>query len=99
MIRITVDQSDEELVLKLEGCLVGAFVDALVTCWPQAMRKLAGRRLQVDLRGLCQVDDRGRRVLAHLHENGARFVASGCVMPEIVREIAVASPRPSPERN
>jgi hypothetical protein len=93
MIRITVYQTPEELVLKLEGCLVGDSVDALDSCWRQAARTLAGRRLQVDLRALCQVDGRGRTVLTRLHAAGARFVASGCVMPEIVREIAAEVPR------
>jgi hypothetical protein len=93
MIRITTHQTAEEVVLELEGCLVGDSVDALDGYWRQAARTLAGRRLQVDLRALCQVDERGRTVLMRLHADGARFVASGCVMPEIVREIAAEVPR------
>jgi hypothetical protein len=98
MIRITVHQTPEELVLTLEGSLIGDSVEALDACWRGAAATLAGRRLQVDLRALCQVDDRGRTLLTRLHIAGARFVTSGCVMPEMVREIAVAARRLFPER-
>ncbi len=85
-------------MLKLEGCLVGAWVDELEVCWVEARPTLKGRRLRVDLRGVCQVDDRGRELMARLYADGARFVSSGCVMPEIVREIAAGDHRIFNER-
>lgn len=93
MIRITVHQTSEEVVLKLEGCLSGDSVDALAACWRDVSQSLSGRRLEVDLRGLCHVDGHGRTLLTNLHGDGARFMASGCVMPEIVREIAGSARR------
>ena len=87
MLRITIHRADDELVLKLEGCLAGAWVEELDACWRQATQTQK-RGLQVDLRGLCHVDEAGRELMARMHLDGARFVASGCVMPEVVREIS-----------
>ena len=91
MIRITIHQTDDELVLQLEGRLVGAWVDELEACWLAARPSRHRRSLRVDLRGVCQVDDRGRELLGRLYADRAAFVASGCVMPELIREIAAAA--------
>ena len=98
MIRITIRQSDDDLTLKLEGYLVGAWVDELEVSWLAARPTLQGRRLRVDLRGLCQVDDRGRQLMARLYADGAQFVSSGCVMPEVVREIVSGDHRTFTEK-
>ena len=98
MIRITIHQTDEELVLTLEGGLAGAWAGELEACWSQARSARGGRRLTVDLRGICHVDDRGREAMARLAAEGARFVTSGCVMPELIRELAAGRPSAPLER-
>ena len=91
MIRITLHHTERDLTFELEGSLAGASVRELEACWLDARRLRHGRRLRVDVRGLYQVDARGRDLMARLYEDGAEFVASGCVMPEVVREIAAAA--------
>jgi hypothetical protein len=49
--------------------------------------KLGGRRLQIDLTAVCHVDGDARELLTSMYRRGASFVASGCVMPEVLREI------------
>lgn len=98
MIRITIHHTADHLVFTVEGCLVGAWVAELETSWIQARPTLHGRHLRVDLRGVCQVDDAGRELMARLYADGAEFVASGCVMPEVVSEIAAAGRRVLLER-
>lgn len=98
MIRITIHHTDDRLTLKLEGCLTGASVPELETCWLDAGPTLQGRQLRIDLRGVCQVDNRGRELMARLYADGAEFAASGCVMPELVREIAAGDYRNFTER-
>ena len=88
MIRITIQHTADDLLLKVEGSLIEPWVRELEASWDGARPTLGGRRLHVDLRGVCQVDDGGRELMARLHADGARFVTSGCVMPEVVREIA-----------
>jgi ABC-type transporter Mla MlaB component len=88
MFRITSETGDDELVMKLEGALVGPFVPELHGCWRAAVENAAGRPIRVDLTDVCHVDAAGQELMARMFRAGARFVASGCVMPEIVREIS-----------
>jgi hypothetical protein len=85
MFRIT-SHIDHDLVVKVEGCLTGPCVPALDACWHEAT--LAGLGLRVDLTDVCHVDHDGRVLMARMHDAGARFVARGCAMRELVREIA-----------
>jgi hypothetical protein len=91
MFRITTRTDADELVIKLEGSLAGPWVRELDACWRDAMRTLGGRRVRVDLTGVCHVDARGRDVMTLMYRAGAIFVAGGCVMPEIVREVTEAA--------
>ena len=90
MLRITTRDHDGEYVLKLEGCLYGAWVQELDACWRQTAMTLHGRPLLIDLRDVYHVDERGRQLMAAMSRAGVRFVAKGCVMPEVVREIEAA---------
>ena len=90
MIRITIHHTDDDLTLRVEGCLSGDLVGELEACWLDARTTRRGRRLRVDLLGVCHVDDRGRELMARLYDDGAQFEVSGCEMPEIVREIAAS---------
>lgn len=95
MFRITTHTADRELVLRLEGSLTSPLVREIEGCWRDTRATLNGRQLRVDLTALCRVDDEGRALLAAMHAAGAHFVTRGCVMPEIVREIAEAVPTDS----
>jgi hypothetical protein len=77
-----------EFVLKLEGCLLGAWVKELEACWRDATATLDGRRVWADLTDVHSVDEAGRQLLALMHRAGVRFMTRGCFMPELVREIA-----------
>jgi hypothetical protein len=91
MCRITTRTSVDELVIKLEGSLVGPWVRELGTCWRDAVPKLGGRRLRIDLTAVWHVDADGRELMTSMYQAGASFVASGCVMPEVLREISEAA--------
>ena len=92
MLKITVQESPGEVRLKLEGNLAGAWVTELEDCWRSAHSILAGRPLCVDLTAVEQVDRAGRYLLALLRRNGARLVASGAVMTELVRTLSGDGP-------
>jgi hypothetical protein len=91
MCRITIRTSGDELVIKLEGSLVGPWVHELEACWRDVVPKLGGRRMQIDLTAVCHVDDDGRELMTLMYRRGASFVTSGCVMPEVVREIGAVT--------
>ena len=88
MLRVTPRIADNEYVLKLEGCLAGAWVRELDACWREATKALHGRQMRIDLTDVCHVDNAGRDLMTLMYLAGARFTANGCVMPEVVREIA-----------
>lgn len=88
MLKITVQHGPREVRLKLEGNLTGAWVTELEDCWRSTHSSLAGRSLCVDLVAVEQVDRAGRYLLALMRRNGARLIASGAVMTELVRTIS-----------
>jgi anti-anti-sigma regulatory factor len=95
MFRITTQTADHELVMKLEGSLTGPWVRELDACWRDVAREMNGRQLRVDLSAVCYVDAAGRELMSAMHRAGARFVTTGCVMPEVVREISQSGLRRS----
>jgi hypothetical protein len=95
MLRITVRTATDPLVLELEGCVAGPWVAELAKCWHELAGRGAGRPVQVDLRSVCHVDRRGRDLMQRMYDQGAAFIATGCVMPEMVRELAVRAPASS----
>jgi len=90
MFRITSLTRDDEHLLTLEGCLEGAWVRELDTCW-RAAAQVQGRRIRVDLRDVCHVDAAGFELMTVMYRAGTRFVTKGCYMPELVREISEAA--------
>lgn len=90
MLRITSDPADEEYVLKLEGCLTGAWVPELAACWSKVNGMSQNRHVRVDLTDVCHVDDAGRELMTLMYRAGVRFVARGFVIPELLREISEA---------
>jgi hypothetical protein len=88
MLRITTRTNADELVMTLEGRLVGPWVGELGACWGEAVRALGGRRIRIDLTAVCHVDAEGRQLMTEMYRAGAIFLAAGCVMPEVVREIS-----------
>ena len=88
MLRITSRNADGECVLKLEGCLAGPWVSELDDYW-RAVRH-TNRPMRIDLTDVCHVDEAGRELMTVMYHAGARFVAHGCLIPELVREISQA---------
>jgi ABC-type transporter Mla MlaB component len=88
MFRITSRIESGEFVLKVEGCLAGPAVDALHACWHAGVQWPWDSHMRVDLTDVCHVDQAGRTLMSAMYRAGVRFVTKGCVMPEVVREIA-----------
>lgn len=88
MFRITTHSANDQVVMKLEGCLEGPVVLELEACWRDVSRVSQGRPVRVDLVDVCHVDSAGRELLGRMCHAGVAFVARGCVMPELVKEIA-----------
>ena len=90
MLRISSQSVADEHLLKLEGCLAGAWVRELAACWREITETSANPHVWLDLTDVCHVDDEGRALMTVMYRAGVRFVASGFVIPELVREISEA---------
>jgi ABC-type transporter Mla MlaB component len=88
MFRATASSTCDGFVLKLEGWLSGEVVRELDTCWQRALNAHDSQRMAVDLSELYFVDPEGRELLTEMYRAGVTFVAKGCEMPELVREIS-----------
>lgn len=90
MFRISAENAPDGFVLKLEGRLSDAWVEEADACWRAAVAAREGRSIVADLRDISAIDDAGRELLTRMHQAGTRLVVRGCVMREILREIAEA---------
>jgi len=87
MLRITIHDNPGFLTFRLEGRLVGPWVQEAEGCW---QRTLASQPKSVhcfDLTGVTMIDAMGKAFLAAAHARGAELFASGCLMRAIVAEI------------
>ena len=87
MFRLTERATADRLVLKLEGRCSAEVVEPLVASWLAARLKAAGRPIWIDLTDALLIDDAMRQQLARMHLAGARFMARGCLMHHVVRQI------------
>lgn len=88
MLRITAHTAADECLLKLEGCLAGAWVPELAACWREVTTSSVNPHVRLDLTEVCHVDDAGRELMTAMYRAGVRFVASGFLIRELVREIS-----------
>jgi hypothetical protein len=87
MLRITVQNTPQQVTLKLEGNLAGSWVMELEDSWRAAGSNAGSRSLCVDLTSVDNVDNAGKYLLALLHDRGVELIASGLVMTDLVASI------------
>jgi hypothetical protein len=74
MPKINVRPTAEAVTVKLEGVLVGPWVDDLERCFDQAKAMRQARALRVDLTGLTHINHDGKELLNSMQREGAVFV-------------------------
>jgi hypothetical protein len=85
MLKITTQTNAQRTLLDLEGKLAGPWVEELEICWQQLAT--ADRQVEVALRGVTYIDEKGKDLLAKMHRQGIGLVAAGCMTKAIVEEI------------
>ena len=88
MLKITNNNDGGVTTLKLEGKLIGEWVNELRSCWWQAMLTSEGKAIRIDLAGVTWVSDEGKELLGEMWRNGAEALASNLLMASIVAEIS-----------
>jgi hypothetical protein len=66
-LKITVQNGSNATTLRLEGRVVGPWVNELDRTWRGLAPSLGSKKLSVDLRGVTYVDQAGRDLLADIH--------------------------------
>lgn len=75
--RVTIQAANgESVILKIEGRIAGANVEALLQAWQELAPSLGKKKLKVDLRGVTHADETGRSLLGRIYDStGAEFMA------------------------
>jgi hypothetical protein len=87
MLKITVSRGTGSVVIKLEGRLVGPWVEEAEKAWKSLNGSSQREQLRVDLCGVMFVDAKGQELLARMHQAGAELAALGPMTNYIVRGI------------
>ncbi len=93
MLRITTRIDSGATRLVVEGRLAGACVSELERCWRASTSKQSPEAILVDLSSVTFVDASGKQLLAHMHGQGIKLVASGLLSRCLIEEIAVQALR------
>ncbi|MCC2643201.1 MAG: uncharacterized protein K0S45_3614 [Nitrospira sp.] len=86
MLRITPDRSDGGVKLRVEGRLMGAWVQELDHCWKE-LSSDQQRGAVIDLTGVTFIGDDGKLLLTELWRQGAVLHATHCLTRSIIDEI------------
>ena len=87
MLRITIDESPESVTLRLEGKLIGPWVEEVEQCWRRVFATVGARMVLVDLSAVDFVDRAGRSLLSRMHAAGFRLEGSGPMTQYLVEQI------------
>jgi outer membrane protein TolC len=93
MLRITVEEGRDLMVVKLEGRLAGPWVDELEQSWSAVAGRSA--RLALDLSGVTFVDDEGKKLLGAMFGEGVELRATDCMNKSIIEKIQKSHPKAS----
>ena len=99
MLRITVEEKNDRIRFRLEGKLIGSWVQELERCWISIRNYDSAYRLFVDLSSVSFVDDKGKALLTRMVEHGAKLVAKGLLMTSLAKEISGQSTTPVAEKS
>ena len=73
MLRITIDEKPDAVVLRLEGSLIGPWVKNVEECWKNVFAGLGTRSVQIDLSAVSFMDTEGGALLTRMYNAGFRL--------------------------
>jgi anti-anti-sigma factor len=86
MLRITIEEKDNAVVLRLEGQLIGPWVEEVEQCWRNVFTTVGERSVQVDLSAVSFMDTAGGALLHRMHDAGFRVAGGAPVMEKAWRD-------------
>jgi anti-anti-sigma regulatory factor len=82
MLRITIEEKQNAIVLRLEGQLIGPWVADVEQCWRKLFATLGQRSVHVDLSAVNFVDTAGGALLDRMHDAGFRLAGGEPMIPK-----------------
>jgi len=67
-LRISTEQDDTQMVIRLDGRLAGPWASELFRVWKESASQLGQRKAAVDLRNVTYVDEQGKTVLRDIYQ-------------------------------
>lgn len=93
MLRITIQETNDAMAIKLEGRIAGPWAAELGHAWAEAAPRLASRKLTLDLRDVTFADREGKQVLKDIHtQTGAGLVVSTQWSQFLAEEVSGSNP-------
>jgi len=87
MMKVEIQESGDEVVLKVEGRLAGPCVAELENCWNVARASHPKSAIAVDLKNVTCVDRAGKYLLQLMQRNGVSFLGAGLATQDILEQI------------
>lgn len=87
MLKITVTNGCQPISLKLEGRLIGVWVDELERAWKESVGLPSSAPVQVDLSGVTFIDSEGKKLLDRMIRHGVELRAGNLMTKYILDEI------------
>ena len=84
MLRITIEEKQNAVVLRLEGQLIGPWVADVEQCWRNGFATRGQRSVQVDPSAVHFVDTAGGALLSRMHDAGFGLAGGGPMVPKDV---------------
>jgi anti-anti-sigma factor len=76
-LRITTQETEQTMAIKMEGRIAGPWVVELTRTWTEAAARRGTRAVLIDLSDVTYADESGKRVLRGMYaESGAKLVTS-----------------------
>jgi hypothetical protein len=85
VLRITTEQRENSLSLRLEGRIEGPWVEVLRKTWIDAASRNGGREIAVDLGGVSSADRVGRTLLLTMQKQGVALTEPSGFMRQVLR--------------
>jgi hypothetical protein len=77
VLRISIEPGNSLVTMRLEGKVVGPWVEECHRTWDAIREGLGSKKLRLDVRGVMFMDDRGTALLRKIHRmSGAEVVAN-----------------------
>ena len=82
MLRITIEEKQNAVVVRLEGQLIDPWVADVEHCWRNVFATRGQRSVQVDLSAVHFVDSAGGALLNRMHDAGFRLAGGRPMLPK-----------------